>query len=62
MRTGWEGVEYGLMKRDLPLPLQLEEETEEQAPRSMLASRAVWIGGALSLAAWAVLAWVIKTT
>ncbi|WP_156385514.1 hypothetical protein [Ramlibacter sp. Leaf400] len=48
------------MKRDLPLPLQLEEEGEEHAPRSMLASRTVWIGGALSLAAWAVLAWVIK--
>lgn len=28
-------------------------------PRSLLASRAVWIGGALSLAAWAAIAWLV---
>ena len=46
------------MKRDLPL--HLEEELDDSPPRSMLASRAVWIGGALSLAAWALLVWLAK--
>jgi hypothetical protein len=47
------------MKRDLPF--SLEEETDEAPPRSMLASRTVWIGGALSLAVWGLLAaWLLR--
>jgi hypothetical protein len=47
------------MKRDLPFSLQ--EEALEERPRSMLASRAVWIGGILSVAAWSLLAaWLLR--
>ena len=47
------------MKRDLPF--SVEEEVEEEPPRSMLASRTVWIGGVLSLAVWGlVAAWLLR--
>ena len=47
------------MKRDLPF--SVEEEVVEETPRSMLASRTVWIGGVLSLAAWGLLAaWLLR--
>ena len=47
------------MKRDLPF--SVEEDLGEETPRSMLASRTVWIGGVLSLAAWCLLAaWLLR--
>ncbi len=49
----------GDMKRDLPF--SVEEEIVEETPRSMLASRTVWIGGVLSLAVWSLLAaWLLR--
>ena len=49
----------GAMKRDLPFTL--EEEVVEETPRSMLASRTVWIGGVLSVAVWSLLAaWLLR--
>jgi len=49
----------GAMKRDLPF--SVEEEAVEETPRSMLASRTVWIGGVLSVAVWSLLAaWLLR--
>jgi len=48
------------MKRDLPF--ELEQQSEElECPRSMLASRAFWLGGVLSALTWAGLALAIQT-
>lgn len=44
----------GPMQRDLPLTLVLEPTA--QAPASLLASPAFWLGGALSFAVWTALA------
>ena len=47
------------MKRDLPR--QVEEQLDEDERRGLLASRAFWIGGALSLAVWVVLGlWLLR--
>ena len=57
--ASFERAEDGGMKRDLPFSVQ--EELVEETPRSMLASRTVWIGGVLSLAFWGVLAaWFLR--
>lgn len=49
----------GAMKRDLPF--SLEEDVVEETPRSMLASRTVWLGGVLSVAVWSLLAvWLLR--
>ncbi len=44
------------MTRDLPGPAAPSDlEGEDERPRSLLASRAFWLGGLLSLAVWVLL-------
>lgn len=41
------------MKRDVPEDLLAGARQHDEQPRSLLASRAFWVGGGLSVAVWA---------
>ena len=43
------------MKRDLPDGFTTPDEQLEPRPRSLLARRSFWVGGAVSLVIWGVL-------
>jgi hypothetical protein len=53
-RRALQGADDGAMQRDLPDHLRPVEHLDEPS-RSMLASRAFWIGGIASLTIWATL-------
>lgn len=47
------------MKRDLPEHVGPPADAGEAPPRSLLASRAFWIGGIFSVAVWALVIYLI---
>lgn len=47
------------MKRDLPQHLAHRPSTEGEPPRSVLASRAFWLGGLLSVLVWALVIYLV---
>ncbi len=50
---GARGQTMRRMKRDLPQHVAPHAGADDDRPRSLLASRAFWIGGLLSVAVWA---------
>lgn len=47
------------MKRDLPEHVGPPADAGDAPPRSLLASRAFWIGGLLSVAIWAAVIYLV---